>query len=150
MIIKYTNYVTHDFEFLSDELNKELQDLFGKAQDKYKQYNLLSDIKDFFICYYENKPVGCGSIKIYKNGIYEIKRVFVLKEYRGLGISKKIMNEIENKAKEKGIRKLILETGEALIAAMNLYTKLGYKRIENYGQYINMNESICLEKELYY
>ncbi len=53
MIIKYTNCVTHDFEFLSDELNKELQDLFGKAQDKYKQYNLLSDIKDFFICYYE-------------------------------------------------------------------------------------------------
>ncbi len=49
----------------------------------------------------KNKPVGCGSIKVYKNGIYEIKRVFVLKEYRGLGISKKIMNEIEIRQRKR-------------------------------------------------
>ena len=149
MDIMFFPKVTPDFEYLSHELNKELQELFGKAQDKYKQYNLLEGINDIFICYQDENPVGCGSMKYYEEGVYEIKRVFVSKEYRGKGISKIIMAAIEKKAKEMGIRKLILETGQGLEAALNLYQKIGYRRIQNYGQYVNMAESVCLGKEIF-
>lgn len=55
---------------------------------------------------------------------------------------------IENKAKEKGCKRLILETGKLLKHAIGLYTSLGYKIIENYGQYKNMPLSICMSKDI--
>ena len=58
------------------------------------------------------------------------------------------MNFLEDKAKEKGYRSLILETGEPLIEAMGLYSSIGYNVIPNYGQYVNMPDSICMMKKL--
>ncbi len=58
------------------------------------------------------------------------------------------MELLENVAKEKGYRYLILESGEPLVAAMALYRKIGYKVIPNYGQYKDMPNSICMKKRL--
>ncbi len=148
MDFKYYSVVNDDFRMLSDELNKELQTKFGKKQEKYQQYNLLVEIKDIIICYDDDAAVGCASMKFYDNESYEIKRVFLKKSYRGKGISKRLIEEIERTAKEKGIKRLILETGEGLVAAMNLYKRMGYTITENYGQYKDMPESICMEKVL--
>ena len=148
MVFKYFEFVNDDFKQLSDEFNHELHQQFGKKQEKYQQYNLLEGIKDVVICYDGIKPIGCASIRYFNNDAYEVKRVFTKKEYRGIGLSKVLMHKIEIIAKEKGIKKLILETGEALTSAMHLYKKIGYKIIENYGQYKNMAESICMEKYL--
>ena len=148
MVYKYYMNVTNDFKILSDDFNKELQLQFGKKQEKYQQYNLLEGIKDVVICYNGISPIGCASIKYFDNDSYEVKRVFIDKNYRGRGISKKLMQELEKIAEEKGIKKLILETGEALVPAVNLYKNIGYRIIENYGQYKDMPESICMEKVL--
>ena len=74
--------------------------------------------------------------------------VFLKPEYRGRGISKKLMAQLENVAKAKGYRYLILESGAPLVAAMALYKKIGYVTIPNYGPYIDMPDSICMKKEL--
>lgn len=58
------------------------------------------------------------------------------------------MKLLENRAMEKGYKALILESGEPLVAAMGLYRNLGYGRIPNYGPYVDMQESVCLKKEL--
>ena len=73
---------------------------------------------------------------------------FIRKEYRGRGISNKLMKLIETNAKNKGYCYMVLESGEPLVAAMALYRKRGYKIIPNYGQYKNMSDSICMKKEL--
>jgi GNAT superfamily N-acetyltransferase len=148
MDFRYVTQVTPDFKQLSDELNQELQALFGKKQEKYQQYNLLDDIKDIVICYDGITPVGCASIKRYAPGIGEIKRVFIRKNYRGHGLSKKLLEELERIAREQEIKKLILETGKGLEAAMQLYAHAGYRITDNYGQYRDMKESICMEKIL--
>jgi hypothetical protein len=44
MECKYFNSITHDFQMLSDELDTELQELFGNRQYTYKQYNLLEGV----------------------------------------------------------------------------------------------------------
>ena len=49
---------------------------------------------------------------------------------------------------KKGFKYFILESGEPLVSAMALYRKIGYKVIPNYGQYVNMEESICMKKKL--
>ena len=92
--------------------------------------------------------MGCASFKYYEDHVAEVKRVFVKKEFRGKGISIKLMDELEHKAKTNGYKKLILETGAPLVEARGLYVKMNYKIIENYGQYKDMPESICMEKML--
>ena len=145
---EYFSTVTTDFEDLSNEFNREFMEKFGKAQEKYQKYNLLDNIKDVIICYFDEKPIGCVSIRFYYNDVYELKRMFIKSKYRGLGISKIMLAMIENRAKEKGINKIILETGAHLEQAVQLYKKSGYQKIVNYGDYANIPESICMEKIL--
>jgi len=44
--------------------------------------------------------------------------------------------------------KCILETGKKQPEAIALYKKSGYKIIDNYGQYADVENSICFEKKL--
>ena len=46
---------------------------------------------------------------------------------------KKLMENLENPARNKGFTYLILESGELLVAAMNLYKSIGYYVIPIYG-----------------
>ena len=93
-------------------------------------------------------PVGSASFKKYDDECAEVKRVFVKQEYRGRGISNILMKMLEERAREKGFKYFILESGEPLVSAMALYRKSGYKVIPNYGQYVDMEESVCMKKKL--
>jgi putative acetyltransferase len=59
-------------------------------------------------------------LKRYDESVYEVKRVFVKKEYRGQGIAKLLMKRLETKAAELNIKFLVLETSEKFIVALNL------------------------------
>ena len=72
--------------------------------------------------------------------------MFVHPDFRGKGISKLILNELENWAIELGNYQFILETSIKLITAMELYQKSGYLPTENYGQYIGVASSYCMKK----
>ena len=65
----------------------------------------------------------------------EVKRVIVLKEYRGRGISRRIMAELEDLALKRGVHSLVLQTGNRQLEAIALYEKIGYLRIGAYGLY---------------
>ena len=70
-------------------------------------------------------------------------------EFRGRNFSIMILIELENWALEEGFSKCILETGNKMSEAIGLYKKMGYKIIPNYGQYKNVESSICFEKLIY-
>lgn len=78
----------------------------------------------------------------------EIKRKFVPTKMRGKGVAVAVLNELESWARELGYEKCVLETGDKMLEAIGLYKKCGYKIISNYGQYANVENSICFEKEL--
>jgi len=146
----YTDGSNSDFIELCHSLDCYLNEIAGGEENRsqYIQYNALDDINDVILVYKNGEPVGCAGFKYYDNETAEVKRVFVKMEYRGNGISKQLMELLENRARGKGFDKLILESGEPLVEAMGLYYAIGYKIIENYGQYENMLESICMEKIL--
>jgi GNAT superfamily N-acetyltransferase len=148
--LKYvsTNGNNSDFIELCKMLDNNLDELVGGniQRKQYEKYNTLEDIKDVIVVYENETPVGCGSYKYYSENVAEVKRVFVKKEYRGQKIAKKIMIKLEEDAKGKGYKKFILETGKILKGANGLYKSLSYNVIENYGQYKEMNESVCMEK----
>lgn len=135
---------------LSHLLDDYLNNLVGGEENRseYLQYNTLNDIHDVILAYDNNNPIGCASFKHYDEGIAEVKRVFIKKEYRGKGVSKHIMRLLEQRAVDKGYSKLILESGTSLVEAMGLYYKIGYMIIENYGQYRDMGDSVCMGKAL--
>ncbi len=152
MEIVYTDGNHRDFIELCRLLNENLDEIVGKEKQRnqYAQYNTLEKINDVILIYKDNTAVGCASFKSYEEGIAEVKRVFVRKEYRGQGLSKQLMSCLEDRAKSKGFHTLILETGAALVEAIGLYRKIGYQIIENYGQYKGMKESICMQKTIKY
>lgn len=82
------------------------------------------------------------------NDALEVKRVIVLPGYRGQGISKRIMAELETIALERGVRELVLQTGPRQHEAIALYEKLGYALIPNFGLYAPIPVFLCYGKTL--
>ncbi|SDS04884.1 GNAT family N-acetyltransferase [Microterricola viridarii] len=81
-------------------------------------------------------------------GDAELKRMFVGERARGLGVAGALLRRIEADAAERGIRRLVLETGDLHASALALYGKHGYREIPQFGQYIGEAHSICLAKPL--
>lgn len=131
---------------LCHELDDFLNRLVGGEENRsqYLPLNSLQDIHEVIIAYDYDIPVGCVSFKRFEEDTAEVKRVFVKESYRGKGISKELMRLLEERAKEKGCSKLLLESGEPLTAAMGVYHSIGYAVIPNYGEYKCMKDSICM------
>jgi putative acetyltransferase len=146
--ITRTHNENKDFRGLIRELDLELHGNYGSLQTEYDKYNKVDLIDTVIIAYDHNVPIGCGCFKKYDETSVEIKRMFVKKEYRGKGISKMILHELENWAKEKKYSRSIFETGMKQIEAKGLYHKCGYSEIENYGQYAGNVNSVCMAKKL--
>ena len=114
----------------------------------YTQYNGLEKIKHVILGFLENQAIACGAIKKYSNDCMEIKRMYVQPDYRGRAYAVSVLNELESWAKELGYTHCILETGLNQAAAIRLYQKAGYERIENYGQYAGVEKSLCFKKHI--
>lgn len=150
MTFEHTDGSNTDFVALCHELDAYLNHIVGGEENRaqYIPYNSPDDIQDAFVAYDDDQAVGCAAIKRYDDESAEVKRVFIREEYRGQGISKKLMELLEQTVKEQGYSCLLLESGEILVEAMALYRKIGFKVIPNYGPYKDMPESVCMKKEL--
>ena len=143
-----TNSNNKDFRQLVKELDNDLKIRDGDEHLFYAQFSKIDSIKHVVVAYDEDKPVGCGAIKEYADKIMEVKRMYVPLTERGNGIASLVLQELEKWATEFGIEKCILETGKKQPEAIRLYEKNNYNLIPNYGQYKNVENSVCFEKKL--
>ena len=143
-----TNFKNEDFIKLVKKLDAYLKTTDGDEHDFYNQFNHIDVLKDIVVIYFNDIAVGCGAIKKFDDTSVELKRMFVSSENRGSGIAQKILQELETWAKELGYQECILETGVRQVGAVKFYKKCNYKIIPNYGQYKNMENSICFKKRL--
>jgi len=137
-----------DYQKLVVLLDAALKILDGDDHDFYDQFNKSDAIKNVIVFYENDQALGCGAFKFYENKTVEIKRMFVLPEQRGKGIAHQILNELENWARELGYSDCILETGNKQVEAIGLYQKAGYAVIPNYGQYLDVANSVCMQKSI--
>ena len=145
---KRTDSSNEDFRFLVSLLDEELAKRDGDEHAFYHQFNKIENLNQVIIAYADEKPVGCGAFKNYKPQVVEIKRMFVLPGHRGKGIAGQILQQLEFWAAEFNNSTCILETGKKQPEAIALYRKSGYKIIPNYGQYENVENSVCMEKKI--
>lgn len=142
-----TNSENNDFQKLIGFFDEFLVDIDGDEKDFFAQFNQI--YIENVVVYYENGiALGCGAFKELEPKVAEIKRMFVLPEGREKGIATKVLYELENWTKELNYNSCVLETSQKLKNAIALYTKFGYKEIQNYGQYIGVESSVCFKKVL--
>lgn len=137
-----------NFRELVTHQDNELNSRYGVIQEQYNKFNKIESLDTVVIGYMGDKPAGCGCFKEFDTESVEIKRMFVKPKYRGTGIAKMMLLELEHWAIEKGYLSAVLETGIKQPEAIRFYTKLGYMQIDNYGQYIGNANSMCMSKKL--
>lgn len=143
-----TNSQNPDFIHLVNLLDKDLSIRDGEDHAFYNQFNKIDSIKYVIVAYENQIPVGCGAIKEYDSQTMEVKRMYVDESHRGKGIATLILKALEKWAESLGYKKCLLETGIKQPEAIALYKKNGYSIILNYGQYENVETSVCFEKDL--
>lgn len=143
-----TDSTNADFIYLVEELTAYFAVIDGEDHAFYNQFNKIGNLKHVIVVYESSKAVGCGAIREFSDDVMEVKRMYVLPECRGKGVASKILVELERWTKELGHNICILETHKKQADAVALYTKAGYKVIPNYGQYVNMETSVCFEKSV--
>ena len=116
-----------------------------EAADDLKKPNVL-----LVGCYVDDVLAASGAAKrMQDDGDYaEIKRVYVYDDYRGRGLSAKLMVYLESELQLRGVRLFRLETGVHQPEAIGLYRKLGYRERGPYGAYAPDPLSVFMEKQV--
>ena len=107
-----------------------------------------ADITLFLVAFDGETAIGCGGLRQIDEHHGEIKRMYVLPERRGSGISTAVLRALEDAARQRGWERLVLETGERQPDAIRFYEREGYTRIPNFGHYVDSAISICYERKL--
>lgn len=137
-----------DFTKLVSLLDQELAERDGDEHAFYQQFNHIDPLGHVVLIKEGDQAIGCGAIKDLEGEAMEVKRMFVLTAQRGRGAAGAILAELEKWAFELGYTCCRLETGKRQPEAIALYIQKGYQRIPNYGQYAEVENSICFEKKL--
>lgn len=95
--------------------------------------DLLPPSGSFLVARLDGEPVGCGGLKTLDRETGEVKRVWTAESARGIGVAGRIMQRLEELAKEQGFARLRLDTNRSLTEAQALYRKLGYHEIGRYN-----------------
>lgn len=100
----------------------------------------------FVVARVGSRAVGCGAVVRHAAGYAELKRMFVLPEFRGLRIGQRILENLESLVRSSGLSIVRLETGVSQHLAVRLYQSFGYKVRGPFGDYPNDPLSIFMEK----
>jgi GNAT superfamily N-acetyltransferase len=144
------NGAMSDLDIRAESMDSEAaQTLIGHVQQEYvKRYGGFDETAlesaefappngAFFVGYLDGIAVICGGWRALPSWprTAEIKRMFVLADYRRLGLARLLLAHIEDSARDAGYDRLWLETGENQPEALALYASSGYEPIEGYGHY---------------
>jgi GNAT superfamily N-acetyltransferase len=88
----------------------------------------------FVVVRLNGKLVGCGGFKSMPPDAAYLKRMWVAGEARGHGLGKRLLNALEDRARELGYRKVRLETHKSLGEAQQLYRSHSYVEVPPFGE----------------
>jgi GNAT superfamily N-acetyltransferase len=136
LIRKYLDWIEVDLCF------QHVEEEMERFPEKYKEPD-----GAFFVAMDGERAVGCVGLKKIGDRICEMKRLFVLDDYKGRGIGKKLVEAILREAENKGYSRMRLDTLRRMDKAFTLYRNFGFREI---GQYVEnpIEDAVFLEKVL--
>ena len=87
----------------------------------------------FVVARMDGRPIGCGALKFHRRKPTEIKRMWVAPSARGLGVGRKLLDDLERRAREHGSRTVRLETNRSLTEAIAMYRGAGYVEVDAFN-----------------
>lgn len=87
----------------------------------------------FLVMRLDGRPVGCGGFKRETSGSAYIKRMWIASDARGLGLGRRLLHELEKRARAVGYRMIRLETEKTLGEAQQLYRSAGYCEVPRFN-----------------
>jgi GNAT superfamily N-acetyltransferase len=100
----------------------------------------------FYLAWRDGAAIACGALKRVDAATWEIKRMWVAPAARGRGIAKALLAALEEEARGKGARRVVLDTNKALVEAHALYRKAGYREVARFND--NPYAQLWFEKDL--
>ncbi|MBR6255858.1 MAG: GNAT family N-acetyltransferase [Lachnospiraceae bacterium] len=106
---------------------------FDSHLDHLSDYYLNDRLKRFYYIAVENEEVagGVGLAEVeFFDDCAELQKLYLADCVKGHGYGYRLIELIEDKARELGYKKIYLETHTNLECAIHMYEKCGYKAVE--------------------
>ena len=148
----------HQLEDVKHLIFAVCDEIFQASEETIRRFDTMSDIDDVYSHYFDNagiflvlmdegRVVGSGAIRRLNDDICELKRMWFLKEYRGRGLAKNMVQLLLDFARNAGYKKVRLDLldEQKQIQALKFYKGMGFYAIAPY------NDSFCtvfMEKNL--
>lgn len=102
--------------------------------------------ESFLVARLSGQPAGCGAVLTVGPGVAEIKRMWVDRPHRGMGIGARLLDALEHQAAALGHRRVLLDTNRSLAEAQAMYGSRGYAATSRYND--NPYADFWFEKHL--
>jgi putative acetyltransferase len=121
----------------TDETDRDLSDI-----EKY----YFNETGWFAVIEKDNKIIGSYGIFKIDEETCELRKMYLLKKYQGLGLGKLMMEDALIKAKDFGYSVMVLETNMVLEKAISLYCKYGFTEYK--PSHLSERCNFAMRKEL--
>lgn len=128
------------------EIDLSFQDFISELAAIDKQYNMPEGA--LILAYNDDIAVGCAGIRKLDTQTAELKRMFVLPEFRKYKIGATLLQLAIDNAKHLGYNIIRLDTLPSMTQAQNLYRSFGFYEIPAY-RYNPVEGTVFMEKRLY-
>jgi DNA-binding MarR family transcriptional regulator/GNAT superfamily N-acetyltransferase len=132
--IAITDPTTRDARWCIEQYYTELGTRFDAGFDptlgiSAEPHELMPPRGLLLVARLREEPVGCGALKFHDDAPAELKRMWVAPQARGLGLGRRLLQELERHAREAGVTVLHLETNRNLTEAIQMYQHSGYQEV---------------------
>jgi ribosomal protein S18 acetylase RimI-like enzyme len=144
---------TEDAVRLIEELEAVLSPLYPQeSRHGYSVSKLIEQKVEFFVIRRDGEAAGCAGVQFFADngGVAygEVKRMYIRPSFRGLGLARLALKQLEETAAARGVEILRLETGIHQTEAIRLYEQNGFSRIGPFGEYRDDPLSVYFEKRI--
>ena len=154
IIIQSEDPRTPDIHKFIDELDAYQADLYPPESNHLEPVEKLISPDYYFIAARrEGELLGIASFRRMpahgaSQPYVEIKRLYVPRKFRGMGLATQLMDVLEEKALAEGYTEACLETGISQGEALRLYERRGYHKTNPFGAYLEDPLSVFMRKTL--
>lgn len=119
----------------------------GKAFEPDGRHSFYNDIENEFDCFWcllsDGKVAGTVAVRRQDDTTAELKAMYLSRELRGKGCGYKLLDLAVTYSKEKGYKRIVLDSMSKYEAALRLYEKYGFKCISRYND--NQKADVFME-----
>jgi DNA-binding MarR family transcriptional regulator/GNAT superfamily N-acetyltransferase len=116
-----------------DELAIRFPDGYDPATSPVADAEMTPPAGLLLVASLHGEPVGCGALIFCPDAVGLVKRMWVARAVRGLGLGRRLLRELEGRARARGVQLMRLETKDVLTEAIRMYETSGYREVDPFN-----------------